>query len=72
MSHRRVVRVGALAVVSLAALLVAVTVTGQDSEPAVEHSVSRTAWGDPDLQGVWRNRRLRRCNARRTLKDVHY
>jgi hypothetical protein len=55
MSHRRVVGVGAVVVVGLAVLLATVIVNGQDSEPAVETSVSPTAWGDPDLQGVWRN-----------------
>ena len=55
MSYRRVGQVGAVVVVSLAVILASVIVNGQDSATAVENSVSRTAWGDPDLQGVWRN-----------------
>jgi hypothetical protein len=50
----RFVRVGALAVAIAVALLASVTLAGQAPAPATNGSSQfRTAWGHPDLQGVW-------------------
>ena len=50
MRYRTVSRATVLAVTIAAALSVGGVVAGQ-SEPGTE--APRTAWGDPDLQGVW-------------------
>ena len=59
MRYRRVVLFGALAAVIAVAL---VPMAGQARGPAdstaaqtTAWTLARTAWGDPDLQGVWRN-----------------
>jgi hypothetical protein len=58
MRHRYLGSLGALAVVSLASIVVA----GQAPPAATKTTTAatkwtplRTAWGDPDLQGVWNN-----------------
>ena len=59
MRYRRVVLFGALATVIAVA---SVPMAGQARGPAdstaaqtTAWTLARTAWGDPDLQGVWRN-----------------
>ena len=49
MSHRLRTRTGALAAVAAAGLLLAATAAAQTED----WTAPRTAWGTPDLQGVW-------------------
>jgi len=54
MSHRgQVTLMLPFAAVTAVMLLVPITVASQDLTTATDTVASRTAWGDPDLQGVW-------------------
>ena len=53
MRYHRVMLLGALAAV---VAVTSVPLAGQAPQAAGGGAPARTAWGDPDLQGVWRNR----------------
>ena len=59
MRYRRVVLLGALAAVvaggSVPIVGQAPQAAGSAAAPTTSWTPARTAWGDPDLQGVWRN-----------------
>ena len=55
MSKRFLIAAGTLSAVIAMAVLAAVPAAGQ-AQAENSYTVSRTAWGDPDLQGSWENR----------------
>ena len=72
MNHRLLAPIGALATVVIVVLLAQMPVAGQQApagakaQPAKAWTMSRTLWGDPDLQGVYTfstNTPLERPNA---------
>ncbi len=59
MIGRRVVSTGVLAAVLLLGVLAPAATAGQTQTPSVDTwTPPRTAWGDPDLQGIWDFRTL--------------
>jgi hypothetical protein len=69
MNRLTVTCAGVLAAVALLVWFVPGSTTAQEGEQSEGWTVSRTAWGDPDLQGVWRYEATMALERPRTLGD---